>query len=107
VSPDLRAGLRALAEALPQGAAVTVTVPREALIALLGQEPPKASPTDSARLLDVDEVAARLGVKKQFIYRNKQSLGAVRVGRAVRFSEQAVGKYLARRSIHRLGPAPC
>ncbi len=107
MSPDLRAGLQALAEALPIGAAVTVTLPREALLTLLGQEAPRAAPTDSPRLLDADEVAARLGVKKQFIYHNKQSLGAVRVGRAVRFPERAVEKYLARRSVNRLGPARC
>ncbi len=86
---------------------MTVTIPREALLALLGQEVQGAAPTDSPRLLDADEVAARLGIEKQFVYRNKQSLGAVRVGRAVRFPERAVEKYLTRRSVNRLGPARC
>jgi excisionase family DNA binding protein len=86
---------------------VTVTVPREALLSLLGEEDPKASPADSAGLLDVVEVAARLGVERQFVYRHKQSLGAVRVGRAVRFPERAIERYLARRSTTRLGPARC
>lgn len=107
MSPELRAGLRALAEALPQGAAVTVTVPRDALLSLLGQEDPKASPIDSAGLLHVGEVAARLGVEKQFMYRHKQMLGAVCVGRPLRFPERAVERYLARRSVNRLGSARC
>jgi excisionase family DNA binding protein len=86
---------------------VTITVPREALLSVLAEETSKASSADSPRLLDANEVAARLGVEKQFIYRHKQSLGAVRVGRAVRFPERAVERYLARRSTTRLGPARC
>ena len=108
MSPDLRAGLRALAQALPQGAAVTVTVPREALLSLLGEEASSPAAIDAPRLLDVDEVAARLGVKKQFVYRHQEVLGAIRLGgRAVRFPERGVEKYLARRSVNRLGPTRC
>ena len=108
MSPELRAGLRAIAEALPQGALVTVTVPREALLSLLGEEASSPAAADAPRLLDVEEVAARLGVKKQFVYRHQQSLGAVRLGgRAIRFPERGVEKYLARRAVNRLGPARC
>jgi excisionase family DNA binding protein len=107
VSPELWAGLRALAEALPTGAPVTVTVPREALLALLAQEAPSAAPAESPRLLDADEVATRLGVEKQFVYRHKKSLGAVHVGRAVRFPQRHVERYLARRSVTRLDPSRC
>jgi excisionase family DNA binding protein len=96
-----------MAEAFPVGAPVTVTVPREALLALPGRATPSTAPTDSPRLLDAKEVAAHLGVEKQFVYRNKQSLGAVRVGRAVRFPERAVEKYVARRTVNRLGRAQC
>jgi excisionase family DNA binding protein len=107
VSPELRSGLQALAEALPTGAPLTITVPREALLALLAQEAPGAAPAESPRLLDADEVATRLGVEKQFVYRHKKSLGAVHVGRAVRFPERHVERYLARRSVTRLDPARC
>jgi len=107
VSPELRSGLRAVAEALPACAPVTITVPREALLALLAQEASRPAPAESPQLLDADEVATRLGVEKQFVYRHKKSLGAVHVGRAVRFPERHVERYLACRSVTRLDQSRC
>lgn len=107
MSPELRAGLTALAQALPAGAPVTITVPREALLALLDTATASPALDNTTRLLDAGEVASRLGVEKQFVYRHKQTLGAVCVGRAIRFPERNVERYLARRSIARLDPVRC
>jgi excisionase family DNA binding protein len=86
---------------------MTITIPREALLALLDTAAPNPTPSHTTRLLDADEVACRLGVEKQFVYRHKQTLGAVRVGRAVRFPERNVERYLARRAVARLDPVRC
>jgi hypothetical protein len=62
VTSELAAGLRALAEALPAGAPVTVTLPREALLELLGGA---VAPEPTARAavelhLTLDEAGAAL-----------------------------------------------
>ena len=73
VSPDLAAGLRALAEALPAGTAVPV--PREMLLAILEGAPAPAAPTNGTStpnepLLTVQEVATRFGLTPDWLYRH-------------------------------------
>jgi hypothetical protein len=43
------------------------------------------SPSDDQALLTVSEVAARLRVQSSWVYAHADSLGAVRVGRYLRF----------------------
>ena len=52
-------------------------------------------PYSDRKPLTAAEVATRLGVEKQFVYRHKKSLGEVHVGRAVRFPERRVEWYVA------------
>lgn len=95
------AALRTVTEGLPVGGTITVT--REQLLALFNTEPPTSAPPTAGHLLAVDEVAARLNVGIQYVYRNKKSLGAVKVGRAVRFPSAAVERFIACRSLSRMG----
>lgn len=60
---SVREALRALAEALPPGAPVTVTVPREELLALLATDP---GVTLSGRY-DTDQAARVLGVSPKTV----------------------------------------
>jgi excisionase family DNA binding protein len=102
---DPRPHLRALAEALPTGSAVTV--PREWLLELLADAPPAPVQTSAIlpaaesadRLLTIDEAAARLGVTKDWIYHHRKDLPfAVKLGRKVlRFSAQKLERYLEAR----------
>lgn len=57
--------------------------------------------TDSSieRLLTVDQVAEVLQVARIFVYRHAAEMGAIKVGRHLRFNSQAVEKWL---SEHRL-----
>jgi excisionase family DNA binding protein len=51
-----------------------------------------------ARLLTVDEAAARLGVSADWLYRRTKSLPfVVRVGRHVRFSANGIDRYIRNR----------
>lgn len=96
-----RAGLRALAEALPAGTAVPV--PRELLLEFLshdGQQPAlingAGAPDES--LLTVQEVAERFGVTPDWLYRHWKAVGGVKLGRKVlRFPASALPRYLAAR----------
>lgn len=96
-----RAGLRALAEALPSGTAVPV--PRELLLEFLshdGQQPAlingAGAPDES--LLTVQEVAERFGVTPDWLYRHWKAVGGVKLGRKVlRFPASALPRYLAAR----------
>jgi excisionase family DNA binding protein len=90
MTAEMKAALRVVAAALPADA--VVPVPAGHLVALLGD----ATPTGAA-LLTVEQVAARLAVGPQAVYRRQRELGAVKVGRAVRFPAGAVERYLARR----------
>jgi excisionase family DNA binding protein len=94
VTPQERDALRTYATPLPVGSAILV--PREHLLALLGDAPLAGEKKDSA-LLTVPEVAQRLKVGKQTVYRKARQLGAVKVGRTVRFTAAGVAKYLERR----------
>jgi excisionase family DNA binding protein len=82
-----------VATALPAGAAVPV--PREYLLVLLG-EVSMAEQAKETPLLTVDEVAQRLNVDKQTVRRRQKPLGAVKIGRSVRFTEAGITKYLDR-----------
>lgn len=97
VTPEHRAGLRLVAEGLPAGTAVPVV--REQLLTLLQSEPTETPDAPETRLLTAEEVAKRLPVDVQTVRRRQKQLGAVKVGRAVRFSEQGVQRYLARRAL--------
>lgn len=103
MTAEHRAALRLVAESLPAGTAVPIT--REQLLQLLDTEPAldRSAPPAAAELLTVKQVAARLNCGKQFVYRNARSLGGVKTGRSVRFPSAAVDKYVARRSISRMG----
>lgn len=103
---DPRPHLRALAEALPAGSAVSV--PREWLLELLaGPTYPETPPVQTSgmpadgedRLLTIDEAATRLGVTKDWIYHNSKKLPfAVRLGRKVlRFSAVKLERYIEAR----------
>jgi hypothetical protein len=63
MTTPLRDALRALAEALPPGAPVTVTVPREELLALLATD---SGATFSGRC-DTDQAARILGVSPKTV----------------------------------------
>jgi excisionase family DNA binding protein len=57
---------------------------------------PKAS---GDRLLSVQEAAAKLSCKLDFLYRNSKTLPfTVRNGRRLRFSEQGIEKYIRQRT---------
>lgn len=94
-----REHLRALADALPPGAAVSV--PREWLLELLaapGPAPAPAPPAADEPLLTVQEVADRFGVTPDWLYRHWKAVGGVKLGRKVlRFPAAALPRYLAAR----------
>lgn len=106
MSPELRSALRTLTASLPSGAPVTITVPADQLLALLDTEPAPSTPAAPAdRLLNVKEVAERLGVGPQWVFRNQRQLGAVKVGHSVRLPSAAIDRYVARRNVNRLDPS--
>ena len=105
VTAEHRAALRAVAEPLPTGTILPLT--REqvlTLLALSDTELPTSPAAGAANthLLNAQEVATRLRVEKQWVYHHKKSLGAVKVGRALRFPPGAVDRYIARHSLSRL-----
>src|SRR5207247_935183 len=73
VTAEYRTALRLVAESLPTGAAVPV--PREQLLAILGSEATSSTPQVPDALLQVEQVAERLGVGRQWVYRHKKTLG--------------------------------
>lgn len=96
MTAEQRAALRIVAESLPAGTVIPVA--REQLLELLGDVPTQSAPA-ATELLTVDQVAARLGVAPQTVRRRQRQLGAVKVGRSVRFPQPGVERYLSR---HRL-----
>ncbi len=54
-----------------------------------------ATKKPSECLLSVQEVAKRLGVSNAFVYRHGTEVGAVHVGRSLRFTEASIIRYLA------------
>lgn len=67
-----------------------------------------ARPADAADLVDVERVARHLGVSGGWVYRNADRLGALRVGRRLRFDLSEVDRLLAappRREPTPLAPA--
>lgn len=101
MSPDLRHGYRLLAESLPAGTAIPIR--SEHLLALLDTEPAPAAPGPvDARLLTVGEVAARLQVGMQYVYRRASCWPFTRrIGRALRFDEAGFERWLERRRTSR------
>ena len=49
-----------------------------------------------SRYLTASKVAARLGVSEKWVYANQDELGAVKLGRCVRFPEAAMARYMRR-----------
>jgi hypothetical protein len=87
------------------------TIPREDLPSLLGrlvelearvrirltEMPGAATPERADRLLDVGEVARRLGVSARYVYRNGPRWSCARhVGRRLMFSEQGIAQQIAK-----------
>lgn len=96
---DLRVALRTLVEALPAGAPGTFTAPREALLELLGDEQPSSSGPADPRLLTPEEVAERLRVEKQWVYRRAKKWPFTRrLGRRLVIDAAGLEKWLARQS---------
>ena len=57
-------------------------------------------PSRLDRLLTVDEVAAKLGMKPTWVHRHKRELGGIKLsGKALRFPEKAIARFLAARRI--------
>jgi excisionase family DNA binding protein len=57
------------------------------------------SAPDGDRRLNVEQAAARLGVSKDYLYRNAGSLPfTVRIGRSLGFSEAGLEKYIRQRT---------
>ncbi len=56
-----------------------------------------AATSDPGVLLTVKDAATRLRVGRDFVYQHARELGAVRFGRALRFTEAGIAHYLARR----------
>ena len=102
MTDPLRAALRALAAPLPPGSAVTVTVPREALLELVdggdGPDPAPALEAPVDRLLTAREAAARLGVSTRYLYQHRTDYPFTKrlpSGR-LRFSERGLARFLER-----------
>ncbi len=101
MSPDLRTGLRALAEALPTGTAVPV--PRELLLELLDGAPTPAPASNGAgapaeHMLTAEEVAARLSTTERWVYDHADQLGGKRLSkRCLRFPESSIRRRVERR----------
>lgn len=97
MTAEYRQALRLLAETLPAGTAIPVL--REQLLGLLNNET-GARPSGRAEpLLTADEVAERLAVDVQTVRRQQKQLGALKIGRSVRFQEQGVERFLTRRAL--------
>jgi excisionase family DNA binding protein len=89
--------LERLVSSLPADGAVVLSASSlRDWLAEHGTEASKAeSPAD--RLIDADEVAARLGLSVRTVYRRARSWPFVRrVGRTVRFSSAGLERWLAR-----------
>lgn len=95
---DLRPHLRVLAEALPAGTAIPV--PREVLLDLLGGVMPERNGTNNEsqdRLLTVREVATRLHLSREMVYRRARHWPFTRrIGRTLRFSTAGLEGWLRR-----------
>jgi predicted DNA-binding transcriptional regulator AlpA len=99
------AGLRRAAELLPPGS--SLSIPREALLALAETEPAVVSVSAAPdRLLDVTEAAALLCVAPRWLYRHASNLPFTRrIGaKALRFSERGLHRWLERQSSGGLAP---
>jgi excisionase family DNA binding protein len=96
VRAELRDAYRTVAEAHPSGAPIAITIVREDLLALLGDPVPPRDESES--FLTVDQVAQRLKVNKQTVYRRikEKRLVASRIGRNVRVAESSLAKFIDR-----------
>lgn len=94
--------LRRAAAALPPG--TSITIPRDALLEVLGPEPiaPPVRIEAPDRLLTAREVARRLAVAPRWVYAHAGTLPFTRrIGtRVLRFSERGLERHLARTGGH-------
>ena len=98
MTAEQKSALRTLAGSLPPG--TPIHVPSEWLLAALGEaEETPLVPSPEPRLLTPEEVASRLGVEVQWVYRRARSWSfARRLGRAIRIDPVGLEKWLARQS---------
>jgi excisionase family DNA binding protein len=103
VSPEHRQALRFHTESLPTGTAIPIT--REHLLSLLDSEPSSSTPAlaPADRMLTAEDVAERLAVDVQTVRRRQRELGAVRIGRSIRFPERGIDRFVSRRALNRQG----
>jgi excisionase family DNA binding protein len=88
------------ADALPDLLGELARAQAVATLRLQDNGTPPAPPSDKlGRHLTADELAKRLGVSPKWCYDHADELGAVRLsGRAVRFPEKAVRRYISART---------
>jgi predicted DNA-binding transcriptional regulator AlpA len=100
---EQRRALRTYAEALPSGTVVSVL--RDWLMAILDEAGP-TTPSADPRLLAPGEVAARLKVDLQWVYRRAKKWPFTRrLGRLLRFDPAGFERWLARQDSHRPDPS--
>lgn len=89
--------VRAIVDAMPSGASVTLPVSElRQWIDAEGVAPP-ALPEPVEEWLTAEQVAERLGVTQRWCYDHQEALGARRLSRrCVRFSGRAIARYMAR-----------
>ncbi len=69
-----------------------------ALARLLDQPPaPRAARAGVSEMLTAAEVAQRLSTNKSWVYSHQRALGAIKLDGIVRFPQQAIETYIARR----------
>ena len=93
------ADLTTAARLLPEGSSITLS--REALLAAIADsEAARVAPTEApSRLLTAEQVAARLGVSRKYVYAHAKRWSFRRKlpgEKALRFEEQGLERWLAR-----------
>ncbi len=87
-------------EAIPAlcGKLKELDVALELRVALAGNHGQAGTSRDGDRLLDVKEAAAKLGLSKDYLYRNGSKLPfVVLIGRQVRYSQAGIDKFIKQR----------
>ena len=116
MAADYKLGIVPKLEEIAENPALATRLPFEVVEALLGKNAIaqsvlvsrllalRASPsqtehsTDGDRLMDVEEVARKLGKSKDYLYRHAGDYPfTVRDGRSLRFSEQGIEKFIRQR----------
>lgn len=86
-------------EVLPSALAHLLALQARVVARLTEAAPGSARATSGDRMLTIDEAADRTGMSKDWLYRHADTLPfARRIGRARRFSEAALTRWLATRA---------